>query len=71
MKNYEQEIYALQDSDGNLIGLDNASGGYPWVPSGIVGIYFCDDLKRIAGYPDGRDNKFKVVRVKVIVEEIK
>jgi len=69
MNNHEQEVYALQDGDGNLIGIDRESGGYPWTPQSLLGVWFTDKASAENYMKVGSEN-FKLVRVKVILEEV-
>jgi hypothetical protein len=68
MKNYERETFALQDGNGNLIGIDYDSGGYPWVPDGIGRAWFSAIKPKesyLRSFPE-----LKLVRVKITVEEV-
>jgi len=71
MRNYQQEMFALQDANGNLIGLDIDSGGYPWVPETLAGVWLCTESKSMEEYATKTFTKqFKLVRIKVSVERI-
>lgn len=39
-------------SKGELVGIDNASGGYPWRPTSLAGVNFFDTIKEAQKYCD-------------------
>jgi len=71
MNNYQREYYALQNVNGDLIGLDLASGGYPYVGISLMDIWFVIDPKKMIEYNKTCHNAFKLVKVTVTVEEVK
>ena len=68
MANIDVEQFACQDFEGNLIGLDLDSGGYPWVPGQLTGVTFWTRMEDARDYANR--NQFKLVRVKITVEEV-
>ena|ERR1700733_9429779 len=72
MTNHSKEMFALMDRDGNLIGKDDASGGYPWVPSTIGGVWLAEESKEMLDYAGGsfRDARYRLVKVSIQVEVV-
>lgn len=68
--NHEKVMYALQDSDGNLIGIDRDSGGYPWVPNTIQGVWMLENPEGMTGYMKSFPRRFTLVKVKVSIEKV-
>ena len=50
MSNYTQEMFACQNADGDLIGVDQNCGGYPWVPTNMRGVMLWFRAQDIPAY---------------------
>jgi len=71
MANHEKEMYALQDSDGNLIGIDRGSGGYPWTPDSLDGVWMESDPTYLQTYINcSFPGRFSLVKIKVTIEKV-
>jgi hypothetical protein len=77
LKNHEKECFACQDAEGNLVGIDHTSGGYPWVPYSIFGVRFWTTVEpalKYAGiWQEGKTytkGTLTPVRVRVIIEPL-
>jgi hypothetical protein len=80
MKNHEREYFCCQDKEGNLIGVERNSGGYPWVPDGLLGIQFwsrqsdAEDYANVLNWKHRRNNsepiELTVVKVQLVVERV-
>ncbi len=69
MKNYEKEIYAFQDVDGNLIGIDREYGGYPWTPDSISQVWLTNNKEAAIRYSK-TTRQLTLVKVKITVEPV-
>ena len=70
MANHEKELFALQDRDGNLIAIDQGSGGYPWVPDTMQGIWLSTEAKDMRKYCSHEPGRFQLVKVSFKVEKV-
>jgi len=70
MSNIDKIYYALQDNEGNLIGIDSGSGGYPWVPSTPYGVWYAEKPNEMIKYNNMSGfRQFKLVKVKITINE--
>ena len=72
MSNHSKELYALQDKDGNLIAIDPSSGGYPWVPETMQGVWVSTVSQEMLRYASGslRKEGYRLVKVSFKVEVV-
>jgi hypothetical protein len=69
MKNHEREYFCCQNKEGNLVGIDRKSGGYPLAfDDMIIGVCFWPDRKLAQNYADVVG--LTVVKIKLIVEKV-
>jgi hypothetical protein len=70
MANYEKEMFVIQNKDGDLIGIDTDSGGYPWVPFNMNGVFLTPFSPGAQEYCDTcKTDGFKVVKVRIVVDD--
>jgi hypothetical protein len=55
--------YVLQDANGNLIGKDQSSGGYPWVPDYPSGVWYSQNFDELRDYNEMFKNVYKIVQI--------
>lgn len=64
--------YAIKDKDGNFLGLDESSGGYPYIPSDMRSIHIWPTEEKAVSYKGvfsgGQmgSGSWKIVRVVLI-----
>ena len=64
MSNWNKVYYGLQDINGNLIGIDRASGGYPYsFDDAIMGTWLRLDREEVEKYNKVFGNRFTLVQV--------
>lgn len=72
MSNCDQVYYGLQDNDGNLIGKDLASGGYPYAFNDTIqGTFLRRNKQEVEEYNKIMGNRFTLVQVILNVTPIK
>ena len=58
-------FWVLTDTNGNLIGIDKGSGGYPYVPSHFSNVHLWSDEDEAFEYSNHWPGKFNVRAIKV------
>jgi hypothetical protein len=74
MSNCDKVYYGLQDSDGNLIGIDQASGGEPYAfDDSIMGVWLRSSREEIEKYNKvfKFGKRFTLVQVTLNVTSVK